>query len=120
MYWWAASSVVLPFLRSPVSSMHRMKGRSRSAWRVSSKRTARSASTDQSALAKKWWKACGSALVAWARRGSDWRLVSALGDQAQFAAGELLHLAHIGKHRTVVRTIVVNEGDGGDWFAGFS
>src|SRR5258706_8991502 len=96
--------------------MQRMKGRSRSAWRVSSSRTARTASTDQSALAKKWWKAWGSALVACASRGSDLRLVSAPGDQAEREVGELVELADIGKHGAVVRAIVVDEGHGGDWF----
>ncbi len=46
-------------------------------------------------------------------------LALGLGHQAQLKAGELLKLADVGKHRAVVRAIVVNEGHGGDWFAGF-
>ena len=89
-----------------------MNGRSRSAWRVNSSRCACNASTDQSALARKWWNACGSALAVWARRGRDLRLVSAPGDQAEFKTRELFDLAHVGKHGAVVGAVVVNEGNG--------
>ncbi len=52
--------------------------------------------------------------------GEPWqRFAFGLGHQAQLEAGALFALAHIGKHRTGVRTIVVNEGPGGDWFTGF-
>src|SRR5260370_4541924 len=95
-----------------------MKGRSRSAWRVSSSRCACTASTDQSALARKWWNACGSALAVWARRGRDLRLVSAPGDQAEFKTRELFDLAHVGKHRAVVGAVVVHEGNRRARFSG--
>jgi len=39
--------------------------------------------------------------------------------QAIALAGELFALADVGKHRAVVRAIVVDEGNGGDWFTGF-
>src|SRR5260370_40929984 len=51
------------------------------------------------------------------RLGQPWqRLALGFRDQAQFEAGELFELADGGKTRTVVRTIVVDEGNGGDWF----
>src|SRR5258706_5500446 len=44
------------------------------------------------------------------------RLAFGLGHQAQREVGELFALADVGKHRTVVRAIIVDEGNGGDWF----
>src|SRR5712691_4967664 len=44
------------------------------------------------------------------------RLAFGLGHQAQLEVGELFELADVGKHRTVVRTRVVDEGNGGGWF----
>src|SRR5258708_1671965 len=44
------------------------------------------------------------------------RLAFGLGHQAQLEVGELFELADVGKHRTVVRTIVVDKGNGGGWF----
>src|SRR5258708_24792201 len=44
------------------------------------------------------------------------RLAFGLGHQAQLEVGELFELADVGKHRTVVRTIVVDEGNSGGWF----
>src|SRR5258708_3592946 len=44
------------------------------------------------------------------------RLAFGLGHQAQREVGELFELADVGKHRTVVRTIVVDKGNGGGWF----
>ncbi len=54
------------------------------------------------------------------RLGQPWqRLAFGLGHQAQLEAGELFELADVGKHRAVVRALVVDEGNGGDWFTGF-
>src|SRR5260221_11290108 len=44
------------------------------------------------------------------------RLAFGLGHQAQLEVGELFELADVGKHRTVVRTRVVDKGNGGGWF----
>jgi hypothetical protein len=46
-------------------------------------------------------------------------LALGLGHQAEFQARELLELADIGKHGSVVGTIVVNGGDCGGRFTGF-
>src|SRR5258708_8997529 len=54
-----------------------MKGVSPSAWRSSANRWVRTASTDQSALARKWCSAWGSAWTVVPRRGSDLCRVSA-------------------------------------------
>src|SRR5262245_4808545 len=109
----AALSVVLACWRSPLASRPSRQGH------------ARSACTDQSAVASKWCKAWGAVLVAWARRGEARRggagqgLALGLRHQAQRAMGERFALADVGKHGTRVGTGVIDEGDAGHGVAGF-
>ena len=75
--------------------MQRMNGVSRSAWRSSSSRRARSASVDQCAFRQEMVQRLRIGLhrLGDARQG----LALGLGEQSDMQQGELLELAHVGK-----------------------
>src|SRR5581483_7699944 len=76
-YWDATYSVVFPFLRSPVSSMHSVNALPANACFSLVSRLSRSFSTFHGAEATQWCKACASlSPVALAMAGKVLRLIS--------------------------------------------
>src|SRR5258707_2803736 len=117
MYWLAASSVVLPFLRS-MGSPGLVNAEDERPPPQCLARQLQAHRTHRLHRPVRFGQEVVEGLgVRLGRLGQPWqRLALGFRDQAQFEAGELFELADIGKHRTAVRTIVVDEGNSGGWF----